>query len=86
MQATPMYETVVEDLQIDPGRIAARPAWSFEIAERVRKHRRKVLRSSTPKKRSQARAKGPRTKAARNDQGRTRRAASAKTKPEPGDS
>jgi hypothetical protein len=51
MSATPTYDAVVEDLRIDPTRIAARPAWSFEIAERVRKHQKKVWRSATPDKR-----------------------------------
>lgn len=51
MSATPTYDAVVEDLRIDPTTIAARPPWSFEIAERVRKHHKKVLRSATPEKR-----------------------------------
>lgn len=51
MSATPTYDTVVEELRIDPERIAARPAWSFEVAERVRKRRKKVLRSTAQKKR-----------------------------------
>jgi len=50
MSATPTYDTVVEELRIDPERIAARPAWSFEVAERVRKRRKKVLRSAASKK------------------------------------
>lgn len=51
MSATPTYDTVVEELRIDPERIAARPPWSFEVAERVRKRRKKVLRSTAQKKR-----------------------------------
>lgn len=46
MSATPVYDAVLRDLEIDPERIAARPPWSFELAERVRKHRKKELRSS----------------------------------------
>ena len=36
MSATPTYDNVVEELRIDPERIAARPAWSFQAAERRR--------------------------------------------------
>lgn len=36
MSATPMYDNVVEELRIDPERIAARPAWSLQAAERRR--------------------------------------------------
>ncbi len=38
MSATPTYDNVVEELRIDPERIAARPAWSFQAAERRRQH------------------------------------------------
>jgi hypothetical protein len=50
MSATPTYDTVVEELRIDPERIAARPPWSFEVAERLRKRRKKVLRTAARKK------------------------------------
>ncbi|HEX6876793.1 MAG TPA: hypothetical protein VF165_14120 [Nocardioidaceae bacterium] len=49
MSATPVYDAVLRDLKIDPERIAARPRWSFELAERVRKHRRRELRSTRRK-------------------------------------
>ena len=42
--ASPMYETVVKDLRIDPERIASRPQWSFKVAQKVRKHREKEQR------------------------------------------
>lgn len=51
MSATPTYDAVVEELKIDPELIAARPAWSFEIAERVRKHRKRMQRSAAAKAR-----------------------------------
>ena len=38
MSATPTYDNVVEELRIDPERIAARPAWSVQAAERRRQH------------------------------------------------
>ena len=59
MPATPTYDTVVTDLQIDPERIAARPCWSFEIAERVRKHRKKALRSTLRKKSTPPKQQSP---------------------------
>lgn len=49
MSATPVYDAVLRDLKIDPERIAARPPWSFELAERVRKHRKKEVRSAARK-------------------------------------
>ena len=39
--ASPMYETVVKQLQIDPEQIAARPRWSLKVAKKLRKHRQK---------------------------------------------
>lgn len=38
---SPMYETVVKQLQIDPEQIAARPRWSLKVAKKLRKHRQK---------------------------------------------
>lgn len=69
MPTTPTYDMVVEDLQIDPERIAARPSWSFEVAERVRKHRKKALRSARPKKRTRQ-ARTTQTQQARTTQRR----------------
>ncbi len=43
MSATPTYDNVVEELQIDPERIAARPAWSLQAAEGRREHRQEVV-------------------------------------------
>ncbi len=79
MPETPTYDTVMEDLQIDPEQIAARPAWSFKVAEKVRKHRQKARRSAAPKKRTQ----GPRTKQAQANQtrakhGQTKRATASR--------
>jgi hypothetical protein len=45
---SPIYDTVVRDLRIDPEAIAARPEWSFKVAEKVRKHRQKEQRREVP--------------------------------------
>jgi hypothetical protein len=45
MSATPVYDAVLQDLAIDPARIAARPRWTLERAERALAHRNNLLGS-----------------------------------------
>lgn len=42
MSATPTYDNVVDELRIDPERIAARPAWSFQAAQTRCRHQEKL--------------------------------------------
>ena len=76
MPTTPMYDAVTEDLSIDPEKIAARPAWSLEVAKKVRKHQRKTQRSAAADKRSRpARTKKAASQSATSSRARTKRPA-----------
>ena len=56
MSATPMYDAVLKDLEIDPERIAARPRWTLARAERALEHRKNLLGSPAPADRDPASA------------------------------
>jgi hypothetical protein len=62
--ASPIYEAVVRDLRIDPEGIAARPEWSFEVAnENLRKHRQEGQRHVLgPKPETEAAQEAPHPK------------------------
>jgi hypothetical protein len=71
-----MYDAVTEDLSIDPEKIAARPAWSLEVARKVRKHQRKTQRSAAATRRSRpTRTKKAASQPAASTRARTKRAA-----------
>ena len=76
MPPTPSYDALTEDLSIDPQKIAARPAWSLEVAKKVRKHQRKTQRSAAANKQTRpARTKKAASQSAASSRTRTKRTA-----------
>jgi hypothetical protein len=77
MSATPTYDNVVEELQIDPERIRARPAWSVQAAERRREAQQEVLRTASEPRVRQPRSRQSLTRQTHAEQSRPTQTAAA---------